>query len=532
VGFGVNVGGVVSMFDSCTFVDNNGTGDGSGQTAFAVMDDGDVVIAQNIIVQDTASVGRPGNANATININNLLTNNVAELQVSGTPGTLNVTGMLVSDDPGLTSGGGLYYMTGNPTYSGWGWRSVSGSARAPEPWPVYGNGIQRKGYYTGGMTLTAGGIVWTNTTQIGPVSQGIYGSASADDTYLYVAVDPYNVDGYSMLAIDLTDGSLSHGAYFVDWANGTPAVAMSYAYCGDNAGWVYCVNKADGAIIWSNHIGGDINSGINLNGGVVYAKAGGNGLYALDGDTGAPIWSNLNADASTWSGNGPSMSADGSKIYYKTETGDIVGVNTADGSTIFTYTAGANGWGGQDPIVDDSGNVYCQLRGLEAAPDDDVVVSLSPTGAVNWTYTFTGHPMDHGGLALCEAQMTLYVSNNDGIKALNTSDGTEKWSSTGVNAIKGGIAVGAGNMIMAVARQGASAPEATVVGVKDNGTSGDLVWQVPLDAGQDSWSGPVILENGDVVVCTDGGEIARVTVPEPGVLGALVLGLLLLIRRK
>jgi outer membrane protein assembly factor BamB len=307
---------------------------------------------------------------------------------------------------------------------------------------------------------------------------------------------------------------------------------MSYAYCGDNAGWVYCVNKADGAIIWSNHIGGDINSGINLNGGVVYAKAGGNGLYALDGDTGAPIWSNLNADASTWSGNGPSMSADGSKIYYKTETGDIVGVNTADGSTIFTYTAGANGWGGQDPIVDDSGNVYCQLRGLEAAPDDDVVVSLSPTGAVNWTYTFTGHPMDHGGLALCEAQMTLYVSSDNGITALNTSDGTEKWTSTGVNAIKGGIAVGAGNMIMAVARQGASAPEATVVGVKDNGTSGDLVWQVPLDAGQDSWSGPVILENGDVVVCTDGGEIARVTVPEPGVLGALVLGLLLLIRRK
>jgi outer membrane protein assembly factor BamB len=374
--------------------------------------------------------------------------------------------------------------------------------------------------------------VWTNTTQIGPVSQGIYGSASADDTHLFVAVDPYNVDEYEMLAISLADGTLDYGSHFVDWVNGTPAVGIGYVYSGDNAGWVYCVNKADGAVIWSNHIGGDINSGINLNGGVVYAKAGGNGLYALNGDNGAVIWSNLNADASTWSGNGPSMNADGSKIYYKTETGDIVGVNTADGSTIFTDTSGANGWGGQDPIVDDSGNVYCQLRGLEAAPDDDVVVSLSPTGAVNWTYTFTGHPMNHGGLALCEAQMTLYVSSDLGITALNTADGTEKWTTTGVQELKGGIAVGAGNMIMGVARQGGTAPEATVIGVKDNGTSGDLVWQVPLDAGQDSWSGPVILENGDVVVCTDGGEIARITVPEPGVLGALVLGLLLLIRRK
>jgi outer membrane protein assembly factor BamB len=221
-------------------------------------------------------------------------------------------------------------------------------------------------------------------------------------------------------------------------------------------------------------------------------------------------------------------------LYYKTEQGEIVGVDTSDGSTIFSDTTGAAGWGGQDPIVDDAGNVYCALRGTDAVPDDDVVVSLTPTGAVNWTFTFTGHPMDHGGLALSEDQATLYVSHNLGISALNTADGTEKWitATDVVKPIKGCIAVGAGNMLMAVARQGASSPEATAVGVKDNGTSGDLVWQVPLDAGVDSWSGPVLLANGDVVVLTDGGEIARITLPEPGVLGALILGMLLLIRRK
>jgi len=409
---------------------------------------------------------------------------------------------------------------------------ASGSARAPEPWPVYGNGIQRKGYYTGGMELTAAGIVWTNTTQIGPSSAGIYGSGAADDTHLYVAVDPYNVEEYEMLAISLADGTLDYGAHLVDWANGTPAVATSYVYCGDNAGFVYCIDKTDGSVIWSNDIGGDINSGLNLNGGVVYAKSAGVGVFALNADTGAPIWSNLNADASCWTGNGPSLNADGSALYYKTEQGEIVGVDTSDGSTIFSVTNGAAGWGGQDPIVDDAGNVYGATRGTDTVPADDVVVSLTPAGAINWTYTFTGHPMDHGGMALSEDQATLYVSSNEGITALNTADGTMKWTTTGVNQIKGGLAVGAGNMIMAVARQGASAPEAAAIGVKDNGTSGDLVWQVPLDAGVDSWSGPVLLANGDVVVLTDGGEIARITVPEPGVLGALILGLLLLIRRK
>jgi outer membrane protein assembly factor BamB len=528
VGFGVNVGGVVSMFDSCTFVDNNGTGDGSGQTAFAVMDDGDVVIAQNIIVQDTASVGRPGNANATININNLLTNNVAELQVSGTPGTLNVTGMLVSDDPGLTSGGGLWYMTGNPTYEGWGWRSISGTALSPEPWPLNGNNPQRQGYYVDGTPLTAATIVWTNDDLVGI---GIWGSGASDSETFYINTDE---NPGELKAIDLATGATIWNADLQDWANGTPAVAMSYVYCSDNLGVAYCIDKATGSSVWETVLGGRANGGTLLKNGRVYVETDAVGLFCLDADTGGIIWSNVQATADQgWQGNGPSMNAAEDTVYY-TAGGVVLAVDVATGNTIWSNVFGTNqAWSDEkEPIVDDSGNLYAALGGLTNEPDNDILVSMQSDGTIRWVYDFgVNDAWQGGGYALNPEGRTIYCTvGNDlgGVIAINTLDGTEKWRAT-VGNTKGGPVVAAGNMIISVFNDNGNA---AAIGIRDDGTAGTTVWNVPLNIANDSWSWPTILENGDMIVEAENGVIARLTIPEPGMLGALILGLLLLFRRK
>jgi len=519
--------------ENCTLVNQRGSNTDRGFGLVFEGNSGDMV--SKCVIQNAdnyaVSLWTPAVGTSVIYLADSVWNNCVNGFLDARANTEGVMANIVNGDPQLAVAGGVPYVTTADAFIGWGWRSQAAIERAPEPWPVYGNGPQRKGYYTGGATLDGGSLVWTNTTQIGPGGAGIFGSGTADDQHYFISVDGYNVDTYELLAINLSDGTLDYGVQLVDWCNGTPAIAVDQVFCGDNAGFVYMVNKADGAIIWSNNIGGAVNSGLNLDRGKVYAKGDGYGVVALDAASGMIIWTNLHPNAGTWSGNGPSLSADGSVLYYKADNGDITGVNTADGSTIFAYTNGAAGFGSQDPIVDDSGNVYCQLYGTDAVPADDVIVSLTPAGAENWMYTFTGHVMNHGGLALSEDQATLYISHDTGFTALNTADGTLKWNTGAgvVGVMEGGCAVGAGNMIMSVAVQSGTS---TAVGVKDNGASGDLVWQVPLDTTQSSKSGPVLLANGDVIVTTAGGEIARVTVPEPAFFGLLAIGLLMLIRRK
>ena len=88
---------------------------------------------------------------------------------------------------------------------------------------------------------------------------------------------------------------------------------------------------------------------------------------------------------------------------------------------------------------------------------------------------------------------------------------------------------------------GIYADETNVVlaaGVRDDGTSGTIIWSVPFATQSADWIGvqcrtyPTPLPNGDIIVVATDGSIACISLPEPAVFSVAILGMLMLIRRK
>ncbi|MCX7847238.1 MAG: PQQ-binding-like beta-propeller repeat protein [bacterium] len=389
------------------------------------------------------------------------------------------------------------------------------------PWPLNGNNKQRQGWYTNGWPLTTAKLVWSNKWQVGT---GIWGSGAAGAERFYMAVDPAS-NSWDLLCLSLSNGAILWGANLMDWANGTPALSHNRVYIGDNAGFAYCLDKLTGALIWSNFLGaGSCNGGVLLHNNRVYIEADGNagGTFCLDADSGSILWHNNEAtNAGTWSGNGPSLSKDGKSIYVHTEGdpgGQIFAINALTGSTEWRRVF-ASGWGGQEPIVDNAGNLYCAVDGLTASDENDFLISLKPNGQTNWYFNLGMHnAWFHGGYALSPDGSTIYCSRRSGggatgigLTAINTATGTKKWDLACGDTF-GGCVVGAGNIIVGVFQHGSGA---AAKGIRDDGATGTVIWTIPLDPQDNSWSWPAILSNGDVVVQTEYGTIARITRKTP-----------------
>ncbi len=393
-------------------------------------------------------------------------------------------------------------------------------------WPLVGNNIQREGNALVNGIQADAMLIWTNLMQIGPSGSGIWGSPVTDESAVYIPVDSYNIDGYTFLALNINDGSLKFGAYLNDWCNGSPCVSEKMVLTGDNSGTINAIDKSNGLFIWQSKAGTSINGDLILNDNKVYAECDNLGVVCLNAEDGTILWTNEHPNASTWSGSGPAMNATGSRLYYKTESGSIRAVNTADGSTAWTY-AGLSGRGNQEPIVDDDGNIYCGLNGLSNLATQ-VLLKLNSDGEEVWHYDIVDWG-GHGGYCLSIDNSIVYVSYNSGLLALDADTGALNWLSPDVGAAPGGCAVSQDGIVYCVANQ---AGGASLVAVQDNDTASTLLWEIPIGTTGSSISFPCILPNGDVVVATDGGAIARVGVPEPGMLGLLAVGLFALIRRK
>jgi len=397
------------------------------------------------------------------------------------------------------------------------------SQNPPEtPWPLNGNNKQRQGWYTNGWALTGGRILWINQTQTGV---GIYGSGVTDGQRFYLPVDPApGNNNKELLAIDVNGGTNVWAIDLVDWANGTPALSQDRVYIGDNAGFAYAVNKLTGAIIWSNNLGaGSCNGGVLLSDDRVYIEADGDagGTFCLNADSGAVLWhNNAPTNAGTWTGNGPSLSPNGAAVYVHTEGdagGRIFAMDALTGSTLW-YRVYASGWGGQEPIVDNAGNIYCASDGVTTPAGNDVLISLQPNGTTNWIYDLgMNAAWSHGGYALSPDGATIYCSRRSGgggtgigLTAITTATGTKKWDSA-CGDTGGGCVFGAGNIILGVFE---TATGRAVKAIKDNGASGDVLWSTQIASSGNMWTWPTLLPNGDVIAMTE-FVIAHITLPAP-----------------
>ncbi len=71
----------------------------------------------------------------------------------------------------------------------------------------------------------------------------------------------------------------------------SPAAEGSAVFAGARSGAVYALNAADGNLLWSYHITGDLRMSLTSADGLVYAGSTDTSLYALDAQTGKLAWS-------------------------------------------------------------------------------------------------------------------------------------------------------------------------------------------------------------------------------------------------
>ncbi len=402
-------------------------------------------------------------------------------------------------------------------------------------WSLAGRTKQRQGWSTNGTPLTAVAVVWSNTSvsASGMMWGGApkMGSAVTDNDRIYLSANSVaaNSNG-NIMALDLNTGALLWGTKLASiYAMGTPVVTANRVYASENndasTAALACLDKTTGAIIWSNRVDNIVGGALLVSDGKVYcgSKWSSGGMHCFDADAGTQLWNNTDANigegVSYWADTGPALSPGGTILYFRSERlGKIVGVDATTGvglysNKYFTVTGSES----CQPIVDNDGNVYCGFDGVSAGSEPDIVVKFSPTLSQLWRYTFASDNVwgNRGTFALSPDQKTVYCANagasGTGVTALNTANGTKKWDA-GCGPTSGGIVVGApSNIVIGVFTVSGTA---TAKGLRDNGASVSTLWAVPL-APNTGWMGasssnPLLLPDGDVVVETAYGMIARI----------------------
>ncbi len=405
---------------------------------------------------------------------------------------------------------------------------------APGAWSLAQATQQRQGWSSSDRALTGARLLWSNDAYV--ASAQLWGGAPkagspvTDNQYIYVpggaAAGNANAN---IMALDLDTGAKVWGQSLdAPYAFGTPVVSPTRVYvatCNDaENSTVACLDKSDGSIIWTNRIdllmaGGLLLSNDKL---IFGSKWNDSGLHCLDAATGTVLWKAPLGSVSFWPDAGPALSPDGQVVYVRHNGADdpsdlLAAVDMNAGTSIWErlYPKTGSGTEGLQPLVDNSGNIYCGFLGVSAAGDPDVVIKFGPSGTTLWTYTFGGDVWEaRGGLALSADQSTLYVAHNGsaaGVTALNTANGSLKWFN-GAGNIRGTVSVGISNIILGVFDVGGMA---FAKGIADNGSSAVALWEEEIGP-LGGWLGgsggnPCILTNGDLVVGMAYGRIARLT---------------------
>ncbi len=404
-----------------------------------------------------------------------------------------------------------------------------------DAWSLCNGNKQRQGWYTNGIPLTSVQIKWTNTTvtAAGMLWGGVpkLGSAVTDNERLYISVNSVaaNGDG-NLLALDLATGdNLWTRKISSIYAIGTPVVTDDRVYANEindaGYGMIACIDKTTGDIIWTNAVDQMLGGAVLVHDDKVIfgSKWSDAGLHCYDAHGGTSLWNNIDGNSGGegvdfWTDTGAALSPDGSRVYFRASnnSGKIIAADATSGVTAWSKTFATIGNSeGCQPVVDDSGNIYCGFDGQSTGTDPDIVVKLNPLdGSTNWIYSFGGDVWgNRGAFALSPDNATLYCCNPvTGITALNTADGTLKWDANCGEGRGGCVVAAPGNIIISVFSVGGTA---TAKGIQDNGTSTTTLWAIPLspDASwlEASGSTPTLLNNGDVVVETAGGMIACLT---------------------
>ncbi|NLB01611.1 MAG: PQQ-binding-like beta-propeller repeat protein, partial [Methanomicrobiales archaeon] len=203
--------------------------------------------------------------------------------------------------------------------------------------------------------------------------------------------------------------------------------------------YLYCLNATDGSEIWKNPLGigeGTV-SGAAVSGDRLYAGCMDGNLYCIDTTDGTTLWSapvDAGRGGGNWHGLASCPAVLDNTIYVTSLTDGTLHAFDPDGIEIWTYATGNATFAYTSPAAD-AGRVYFAgntvtdaLYCIDAATHQEV-----------WNTTTDGQikssPVISGG--------TVFAASANQLYALNTSDGSERWStpisaSWGTPAVAGG----------------------------------------------------------------------------------------------
>jgi len=223
---------------------------------------------------------------------------------------------------------------------------------------------------------------------------------------------------------------------------------------------------------WRFETGGGRNSPPVVDSDTVYV--GGDGLYALDRETGAKRWEFRVGENRAFSGpavgDGVVCSVNAAEYHNV-----LYGVNAADGSERWSHEL--DGQMLDSPVTVVEGTAYV------TGPDETVAIDVS-SGEREWASSPGMGVEDNSVPAITDD--TVYVSDSAGVRALDRTDGTERWTYDISDSLS--PVVSDGRVYVA----GYQGDQWRVVGVDTETGTGK--WQVPLgDADIDN--SPTILDD-------------------------------------
>lgn len=251
--------------------------------------------------------------------------------------------------------------------------------------------------------------------------------AIADDGVIYVGSDD---DSFYALN---SDGTLKWSFATGGNVRNSPAIgADGTIYIGSDDDNLYALNP-DGTQKWAFNTGGNVNITSNAIGtdGTIYTGGSADTVFALNPD-GTEKWSYV-ADGDIFS-----LALTGNILYFTHNGGrNIVSVNASNGSLNWSVPHGAFTAGSM--AIDADNTVYFQG---DLGGGSGRVWAIRSDGTEKWSLPLTGSA-SRGGVVLA-SDGTLYAStkeSTDHFKAINSSDGSLKWTYTTGSALSATAAV-------------------------------------------------------------------------------------------
>ena len=226
-------------------------------------------------------------------------------------------------------------------------------------------------------TFSAGDALFSSPS-VAPNGDVFIGS---HDSYLYCLEGASGALKWKYSAVGPGAMVIASPALSPPSASPTLVYAATYSF-NQSGDVVFAVNAATGALVWATPVPKSIDSSpaYTRDGAVVVGCMDG-GVYAFDGATGARRWRFQTNDIVTSS---PAVGPDNT-VYIGGDA--LFAINGTTGAVIWTHVVGEYTFIESSPAVDGAGNVF-------VGTDGGVVIGVSPAGELLWTLNLSSQDPD------------------------------------------------------------------------------------------------------------------------------------------